>query len=135
MARGHIPWAIALPLFGRFDDAAHQVHGEVADPEDRPFALHVELMPKGRTHSGQKLIHPERLRDVIIGTQIERLHFAGFIAATGKHNYWNALIARSDCPQKLMSLYIRQAEIENDQIGASRISSSAALPLLASTML
>jgi hypothetical protein len=59
-------------------------------------------MPERGTNSGQKLVHAERLRDVIIGTQIERLHLAGFVAAAGEHDDGNTLIARivrnSSCP-------------------------------------
>src|SRR6476661_7537009 len=103
-------------FFADLHNAANQVDGEVADPEDRPFTLQLQLMPERRTHSGQKLVHPERLRNVIIGTQIERLHLAGFVAAAGKHDYWNLFIARADRSQQLVSLNIGQAEIENDQI-------------------
>ena len=98
------------------DDTANQVDGEVADPEDRPLALRLQLVTQCRAYPGQKFVHPERLGDIIVGAAIERLDFAGLVAAAGQDHDGNGLVAGANGPQQLVALHIRQAEIENDQI-------------------
>ena len=74
-------------------------------------------MPKRRPHARKQFIHAERLGDIIVGAKIKRLHLAGLVAAAGQHHDRNAVVAAADHPQQIMALDIRQAKIENDQIG------------------
>ena len=114
------------------DDAAHEIDREIADPEDRPLAMHLQLMAQRRPHAREQLVHAERLGDVIVGAEIERLDLAGLVAAARQDDDRDALVARSDRPQQLEPVDIGQAEIENDEVGLLRQSSSAVLPFGAS---
>ena len=97
------------------DDTAHQVDREVAGPEHRPLAMDLQLMPQRRAHAGEQFIHPERLGQVIVGAEIERLDLAGLVAAARQHHDRHAVVAAADHAQQFVALDIRQAEIENDQ--------------------
>ena len=55
------------------------VDGSFADAEHRPFAVDLELMAQRGTHARQQLVHTKRLGDVIVGTAIQHLDFAGFV--------------------------------------------------------
>ena len=102
------------------DDAAHEVDREIAGAEDRPLAVHLKLVTQRRPHAREQLIHAERLGDVIVGAEIERLDLADLVAAAGQHHDRNRLVARSHHPQQFEALHIGQSEIENDQIGFLR---------------
>ena len=89
-------------------------------------------MPQRRAHAGQQFVHPERLGQIIVGAEIERLDLAGLVAAARQHHDRNAVVAAADHAQQFMALDIGQAEIENDQCGILASNSSAILPLEAS---
>jgi hypothetical protein len=103
-------------LVADFDDSPHQIDRKVANTKDRPLAVNLQLMPQRRAHPGQKLVHPERLGHIVISAGIERLNLSGLVVAAGQNDDWHAVIARAHRAQKLMTLHIGQAQIENDQI-------------------
>ena len=74
-------------------------------------------MPERRAHAREQLLHAERLGDVIVGAEIERLHLGGFVAAARQHHDRKVLSSRTDLAQQLESLHIGKAEIENDEVG------------------
>ena len=74
-------------------------------------------MPQRRAHAGQQFIHPERLGQIIVGAEIERLDFSRLIAAAREHHDRHAVVAPADHSQQFMALDIGKAEIENDQGG------------------
>ena len=67
-------------------------------------------------HAGKELGHPERLRDIIIGTEVKRLSLARFIISTGQHNNRNALVSSPHHLQQLKPLYVGQTKIKNYQV-------------------
>ncbi len=76
--------------------------------------MRLQLVTQRRPHAREKLVHPERLGDVVVGAEVERLNFAGFIAAAGQNDNRNALVAGADRPQQVVALRVGEAEIEND---------------------
>ena len=107
-------------LVGDLDDAAHEVDRRSPAAEDRPLAMHLKLMTKRRPHARKQFIHAERLGDVIVGAEVERLDLADLVAAARQHHDRDALVARADHPQQFEALHIGQSKIENDQIGILR---------------
>src|SRR5712672_4224029 len=105
-----------LPL-ADLDDAPHQVDRQLAETEDRPLALDLQLMAKRGPHAGQKLVHAERLGDIVVGPEIEGLHLGGLVAAARQHDDRHALVLAAQHAQELEALEIWQAEIEDDQVG------------------
>ena len=74
-------------------------------------------MAQGRAHARQQLFHAERLGDVVVGAEIERLHLAGLVAAARQHDDRHAFVAAADHAQQIMAVDVGQAEIEDDQRG------------------
>jgi len=89
-------------------------------------------MPQRGSHAGEQFIHPERLGQVIVGAEIERLDLSRFVAAARQHHDRNTVIAAAQHTQQIVALDVRQAEIEYDQCRILGSISSAALPLGAS---
>ena len=54
-------------------DAPHQIDGQIADLENRPLSLGLELMPHRRSHAGRELLHSERLGHIVVGAKVQRL--------------------------------------------------------------
>ena len=77
----------------------------------------LQLVAQGGAQPGEQLVHAERLGDVVVGAEIERLHLAGFVTATREHDDGNALVAGANGLQQIEPLRVGQAEIENDQVG------------------
>ena len=100
-----------------FDDAAHQIDRQIAQFEDRPFTLHLQLMPQCRAHAREQLFHAERLGDVIVGAEIERLDLGNFVAAARQHHDRNILAPLTNLAEQLEPLHVGKAEIENDEVG------------------
>ena len=74
-------------------------------------------MAQCRAHARQQLVHAERLGDVVVGAEVERLHLAGLVAAARQHHDRDAFVARADHAQQLVTLDVGKSEIENDQVG------------------
>ena len=103
-------------LIANFHDAAHEIDRKIPNPENRPLSVRLQLMTHCGAHSRQKLVHAEWLGHIIVGTRVERLHFAGLIIAAGKDDNRDAIVMRTQGAQQLITLHIRQTEIENDDI-------------------
>src|SRR6266436_5183735 len=58
-------------LVADLDDAPYQIDREIADTKNRTFSLNVKLMPKCGAHPGKEFIHAERLRHIVVGSEIE----------------------------------------------------------------
>src|ERR1700731_2520533 len=97
------------------DEAAYQIDGEIAGSKHRPLAMDLQLVPQRRAHAGQQLVHSERLCQIIVGAEIERLDLARLVAAARQHDDRNAVVAAADYTQQIVALDVRQAKIENDQ--------------------
>src|SRR6202011_1931837 len=89
-------------LVAGLDDAADQIDRKIADPEDRPLAVSLQLVAQRRPHPGKKLVHAERFCHIIVGAEIELLHLAGLVAAAGQHDDGNALVAGADGAQQVV---------------------------------
>src|SRR5215831_9854334 len=72
---------------------------------------------RSAAHAGEQLLHAERLGDIVVGAEIERLHFAGLVAAARQHYDRHPLIARAQHSQQFEPLDVGESEIEDDQIG------------------
>ena len=103
-------------LIAHLDDAPDEIDGQIANSKDRALAVDLKLVTKRRPHSGEKFVHAKRLGHVIVGAEVESLDLAGLVTAAGQHHDRNALVSRPDHSQQFVSLNVRQAEIENDQV-------------------
>ncbi len=65
---------------------------------------------------GQQLFGTERLGDVVVGAEVERLHLVGLVAARREHDDRH-LRGPPDAPADLGAFEIGQAEVEHDEIG------------------
>jgi hypothetical protein len=68
------------------DDPSHEIDREVARLEDRPLALLLQPVAERGTDAGDELVHAERLRHVVVRTEVERLDLAALVAAAGEHD-------------------------------------------------
>ena len=103
-------------LVADLDDAAHQIDAELIHVIDRPLPVHLQLVSQRGAHAGEKLVHSERLRHVVVGAKIQGRDLASLIAATGEHHDRQALLAVTYPAQELQSVNIGEAKIEDDEI-------------------
>src|SRR6266478_10073304 len=103
-------------LIADLDDAPYEINREIADTKNRTFSLNVKLVPKCGAHPRKEFIHAERLRHVVIGSEIECVDFHGLIATARQNHDRYAFVACADRPQQVEALDVRQSEIENNQI-------------------
>src|SRR5205807_9667628 len=68
------------------DDSPNDVDAKRATPEDWPLAFLLQAVADSGANARQKLIHPERLGDVIVSADVQRSDLAGFVCAAGKHD-------------------------------------------------
>ena len=93
------------------------VDGDLADDEGpRPLTAGHAASAERDPDARQQLLGPERLGDVVVGTEVERLHFVGLGTARGQDEDRHGR-RRSHPAADLGTLEIRQPEIEDDQIG------------------
>src|ERR1019366_8244278 len=78
--------------------------------------MDLELVTKCRPHACEQLIHSEWFGHIVIGTEIKRLNLTGFVTSARQHHNRNAFVSCTDRSQQLVSLNIRETEIENDQV-------------------
>ena len=67
------------------------------------------------TDSRQELIDPERLGHVVVGAEVERVHFVGLAAASREHDDRRPGVL-ADATDHLEPISIRQVEVEHDEI-------------------
>ena len=68
------------------------------------------LATQGRANSREELVHPERLRHVIVGAGIERFDLCRFFAANRKHN--DGYVGDfSEAPAQLETAHVRHRQI------------------------
>src|SRR5258707_672587 len=103
-------------LVADLDDAPYQIDREIADTKNRTFSLNVQLVPKCGAHPGKEFIHAERLRHIVVGSEIKCVDLDGLIAAARQNHDRYPFVARADRPQRVEALDVRQSEIENNQI-------------------
>src|SRR5258705_4356215 len=63
------------------------------------------------------LIHAERLGNIVVGAEIERLDLAYFVATARQHDYGSVFASCTDRSQEIVAVDIGKAEIEDDEIG------------------
>src|ERR1700683_5261805 len=103
-------WREFYFLVAELDDTADKIDRKVANPEYGPCTVGLKLVAQGGANSGEKFVHSERLGYVIVGAKIKCLDLAGFVTTAREHDNGDAVIARADCAQQLVTLNIRQAE-------------------------
>src|SRR5258708_17530015 len=89
------------------DDAPYQIDREIADAKNRTFSLNVKLVPKCGAHPGKEFIHAERLRHIVVSSEIECIDFDGLIATARQNHDRYAFVACAYRPQSLDALHVR----------------------------
>lgn len=74
------------------------------------------IAPDRGTQPRQKLVHPKGLRDVVVGTGIQRFDLVGRIGARRQHDHRHREPA-TQTGQDLDAGYVGQAEVEDNHIG------------------
>ena len=101
--------------FADLDDAAHQIDREIAGAKHRAFAMDLQLVAQRRPHPRQQFVHAERLGEIIVGAEIERLQ----PCRPRRRGSTAPRSERCRCGRgssaTVMPLDVGQAEIENDQ--------------------
>ena len=82
----------------------------------RSLALEAAAAQHG-ADPGQQLVDPERLGDVVVGAEIEGCHLLGLGGAHRQHDD-RQLRPFADPRDHLLAVEIRQAEVEDHEIGA-----------------
>ena len=72
--------------------------------------------PQCRSQSGQELLHRERLRQVVVGSGVERADLVGLLLTHREHDDRNRR-ERAHTPDDLFPVEIREPEVEEDQVG------------------
>jgi hypothetical protein len=73
------------------------------------------------THAGQQLAHRERLGDVVVGAEVERLDLDGVLALRREHDDRQRGVERAHAPDDLEAVDSGQSEVEQHEIeGAVR---------------
>ena len=115
-----------LELFWRESDLDLATVNAVPIEIDRQIAsrklavqrsLAAERATERGAHAGHELLRPEWLRDVIVGTLIQGCDFVLFRATCGQ-NQDRRVGPIAYLPADLAPIHIREAEIEDDEIGA-----------------
>src|SRR5262245_12410142 len=106
------------------DPSLAEVHLELARLEDG--LVLGALRPLGPTESGpdagEELADAEGLAEVVVGAGVESSHLGGLLLARGD-DYQRHAGPRPQPPDDLETVHVRQAEIEDDQIGLTRLGS------------
>src|SRR5262249_8744106 len=104
-------------LVADLDDAPDEIDGQITGPEYWPFTMDLKLVAQRGSHPRKQFVHSERLGDVIVGAEVQRLDLAGLVAAARQHDDRHALIPCAQRAQQFVSLDIGEPEIEDDQVG------------------
>ena len=84
--------------------------------KDRLLALLLQAVAQRGADAREQFVHAERLGDVIVGAQIERLHLAAFVGAARQHDDRNRRAVLAQVPDDLEAVDVGQAEIEHEKI-------------------
>src|SRR6185437_7066800 len=103
-------------LLAHGDDASDQVDGEIAGPEDRFLALLLQAMADRRANARQQLLHAERLRDVVIGSEVESLDLAGLVGPARQHDDGEGRALFPHLTDDRQAIGARQAEVEDHDV-------------------
>ena len=98
------------------DLPADEVDRQALDLEDRPFALHREPVAQGSAQTRQELVPAERLRDEVVGAEVEGLDLPRLVAAARQDHHGDRVVAPADDAEQFMSLHVRKAEVEDDEV-------------------
>ena len=71
--------------------------------------------PQGSPNPGQQFPGAEGFGDVIVGTQIQRIDLVPFLGA-GRQNQDGCQTALADSTDEILSVHIRQTQIQNHQV-------------------
>jgi len=74
--------------------------------------------PEQRAHARGQLGHGEGLDHVVVGAQVEAPHPVLDGVARGQHQHRDRALGRPQAPQRLESVHLRQADVENHQVEA-----------------
>ena len=69
---------------------------------------------------GEQLVDPERLRHVIVRTEVERAHLVSLAAARGEHDDGRPRTL-ADVTDDLEPIPVRQVDVENDEVGGTAV--------------
>ena len=121
-------------LAAKPDDAAHEVDREVAGLEQRPLALGLQSVAQRGADAGDELLHAERLGQVVVGAELQRLDDAGLVGTAGKDQHRHIVARGAPAAEQLLPGDVGQPEVEDHELGARRRAGcSASRPVPASS--
>ena len=102
--------------------ASFDVDREVVEPQERAVAARSLRAPQHGTNPSDDLAWRERLRDVVVGAQIQADDAVRFLSAGGQHDDRHARDA-SQPREHLQPVDPREHEVEEHQPGLARVES------------
>ena len=95
---------------------ADEIDREVAEPKTGRSPWLCRRCRRAVRMPRHQLVHAERLRDEVVGAEIERLDLAGLVAAARKDDDRDGRTWRAQLAQQVQPGHVGQAEVEDDQI-------------------
>ncbi|MNS40845.1 hypothetical protein D3C72_731770 [compost metagenome] len=95
--------------------AIGEVHRQRAEGQRRLLRLAHRCLTQQRTYPRQKLLNAEGLGHVVIGAAIQRFDFLPFAGTYRKHQHRHRR-PLAEFAQNLLTVHVRQAEVEHQQI-------------------
>ena len=98
------------------DETLVEVHDDAVDLHPLNGLGRVRGVPQRGPEPRRQFADAERLLDIIVGAEIERLDFLRLAIARGEHDHRRRR-ELADVAQNVLAVAVRQAEVENDEIG------------------
>ena len=90
------------------------IEREVIDDQNR--ARMFGLAPQQGAHAGQQFLHPERLRQVVVGAAVDRVDLLRPAVPRGQDEYRHCAPVRPPALQDLDAIELWQSEVEHNEI-------------------
>src|SRR5438093_4294423 len=94
---------------------AGKVERHVSDAEDLGLGRPALGAAKHGAHAGYELFWAERLRDVIVRTDLQPDELVRFFAPAGQHHDWNVRLS-AEGARDVEAIELRKTEIEHDEV-------------------
>ena len=76
-------------------------------------------MAQRGSDAGDEFLHSERLGDVVVGAELQRLDDARLVGSAGKDDDRRLAAGGAPAAQEVVAGDVRQAEIEQDEVGVA----------------
>ena len=93
-----------------------EVNLHIAEHVVLNFLFDRRLSPEQRMDAGDQFTNAERLRHVIVGTDLQTQHLVHFLSPFRQHEDWNIDAVVSQIAANIYAILVRQNQIENDQV-------------------